>query len=107
MKNRMIVVTGLGTVNPLGLNVQDFWKNLIDGKSGAAPITRFNASSFKTKFACEVKGFDPEVYITRKEIRKYDLFTQYALAAAQEAVKDSGFEFGLRGMVASLLSNLR
>ena len=95
MKNKRVVVTGLGTINPVGLNVQEFWQNLIDGKSGAAPITKFDASNFKTKFACEVKEFDPEVYIDRKEIRKYDLFTQYAIAAAQEAVEDAAFDFNL------------
>jgi 3-oxoacyl-[acyl-carrier-protein] synthase II len=95
MKNKRVVVTGLGTVNPLGLRVQEFWKNLIAGKSGAALITKFDAANFKTKFACEVKGFYPEEYIDRKEIKKYDLFTQYAIAATQEAVEDAGFEFEL------------
>ncbi|WP_207531973.1 beta-ketoacyl-ACP synthase II [Desertivirga arenae] len=93
MKNKKVVVTGLGTVNPLGLNVKDFWKNTIEGKSGAGPITKFDASKFKTTFACEVKGFDPELYIEKKEIRKYDLFTQYAISAAQEAIEDAGFDF--------------
>lgn len=93
MKNRRVVVTGLGTVNPLGLQVQEFWKNLIAGKSGAAPITKFDTANFKTKFACEVNGFVPENYIERKEIKKYDLFTQYAIAASQEAVEDAGLQF--------------
>ncbi|MEI6949670.1 beta-ketoacyl-ACP synthase II [Paraflavisolibacter sp. H34] len=93
MKNKRVVVTGLGTVNPLGLRVPEFWENLIAGKSGAAPITKFDATHFKTRFACEVKGFDPEAYIERKDIKKYDLFTQYALAAAQEAVADAGLPF--------------
>lgn len=95
MKNNKVVVTGLGTVNPLGLNVKEFWKNVVEGKSGAGPITKFDAAKFKTTFACEVKGFDPELYIERKEIRKYDLFTQYAIAATHEAVEDAGFQFDL------------
>lgn len=93
MKSKRVVVTGLGTINPLGLGVKEFWKNLIAGKSGAAPITKFDASKFKTKFACEVKGFDPEVYIDRKELKKYDLFTQYAIGCAQQAVEDAGLVF--------------
>ena len=93
MKNKKVVVTGLGTINPLGLNVKDFWINLIAGRSGADEISKFDAANFKTKFACEVKGFNPEKYMDRKEIRKYDLFTQYAMAATQEAVEDAGLKF--------------
>jgi 3-oxoacyl-[acyl-carrier-protein] synthase II len=83
------VITGLGAITPLGNNVDDFWKNLLEGKSGAAPITKFDATNYKTKFACEVKGFDPLQYMERQEAKKMDLFTQYAMAAAAECMKDS------------------
>ncbi len=85
-----IVVTGLGVVTPIGLSVDTFWKAMMRGESGAAPITRFDASSFKTRFACEVKGFDPLNYMDRKQAGRLDLFCQYALAAAQQAVGDAG-----------------
>lgn len=84
------VITGLGAITPLGNNVNDFWKNLREGKSGAAPITKFDASNHKTKFACEVKDFDPLLYATKPEVRKMDLYTLYALAATEECLKDSG-----------------
>ncbi|WP_321345196.1 beta-ketoacyl-ACP synthase II [uncultured Draconibacterium sp.] len=84
------VITGLGAITPLGNNVNDFWKNLREGKSGAAPITKFDASNHKTKFACEVKDFDPLIYATKPEVRKMDLYTLYALAATEECLKDSG-----------------
>ncbi|GAB4133387.1 MAG: beta-ketoacyl-ACP synthase II [Bacteroidia bacterium] len=90
MQLKRVVVTGLGAITPLGNNVQDFWKNLIDGKSGAAPITHFDASKFKTQFACEVKGFNPEEYFDRKEARKLDKFSHYGIAAADQAVRDAG-----------------
>lgn len=90
MKLRRVVVTGLGAITPLGNTIQDYWKNLINGVSGAATITRFNPEKFKTKFACEVKGYDPNNYFERKEGRKLDLYSQYALVAADEAWKDSG-----------------
>jgi 3-oxoacyl-[acyl-carrier-protein] synthase II len=93
MKKRRVVITGLGTINPLGNSVPEFWKNCIAGKSGAGPITRFDTSKFKTNFACEVKGFNAENYFDKKDIRKYDLFTQYAVAATDEAVKDAGLNF--------------
>lgn len=93
MKKRRVVVTGLGTINPLGNKVADFWKNCIAGKSGAAPITKFDTSKFKTKFACEVSGFNGEDYFSRKDLKKYDPFTQYAVAATDEAVKDAGLDF--------------
>lgn len=89
MNQRRVVVTGLGALTPLGNTVNDFWKNLIDGKSGAAPITRFDTTKFKTKFACELKGYDPLNYFEKSEIKKLDPFTQYALAAASEAIVDS------------------
>lgn len=89
MNQRRVVVTGLGALTPLGNTVNDFWKNLVDGKSGAAPITRFDTTKFKTKFACELKGYDPLNYFEKSEIKKLDPFTQYALAAASEAIVDS------------------
>src|SRR5512133_616257 len=90
MELKRVVVTGLGAVTPLGNNVNDYWNGLINGVSGCDQITRFNTENFKTKFACEVKNFKPEDYFDRKEVRKYDLFTIFALVAADEAVKDSG-----------------
>ncbi|TRW26642.1 beta-ketoacyl-ACP synthase II [Flavobacterium zepuense] len=90
---KRVAVTGLGAITPLGNNVAEFWANILAGKSGAGPITKFDTSKFKTNFACEVKGFHAEEYIDKKEIRKYDLFTQYAIAAAEEAVKDAGLNF--------------
>jgi len=86
------VITGLGAVTPIGNNVEDFWANLIKGKSGAAAITKFDTTNHKTKFACEVKDFDPLQYINRQEARKMDLFTQYALAATDECMNDSGID---------------
>ncbi len=84
------VITGLGAVSPIGNNVDEFWKNLIGGVSGAAPITKFDTSNHKTRFACEVKNFDPLLYATKQEVRKMDLYTLYALAAAEECIKDAG-----------------
>jgi len=92
MELKRVVVTGLGAVTPLGNNVKDYWNGLINGHSGAELITRFNTENFKTKFACEVKNFKPEDHFDRKEVRKYDLFTIFALVAADEAVKDSGLD---------------
>jgi 3-oxoacyl-[acyl-carrier-protein] synthase II len=91
---RRVVVTGLGAVTPLGNSVEEFWKNLVDGVSGADMITHFDASKFKTRFACEVKNFDPSTVIDKKEVRRLDLFAQYALYAAAEAYKDSGLTEG-------------
>ncbi len=88
MLNR-VVVTGLGSLTPLGNNITDYWDNLISGKSGAGPISHFNPEKFKTKFACELKDFDPLSYLDRKEIRKYDNYTIYGLVAAAEAIKNS------------------
>jgi 3-oxoacyl-[acyl-carrier-protein] synthase II len=90
MNFKRVVVTGLGAVTPIGNTAAEFWKNLRLGKSGAGFITKFDASNFKTKFACEVKGFDPLNYFGPKEARKLDAFCQYALAASDEAVKDAG-----------------
>jgi 3-oxoacyl-[acyl-carrier-protein] synthase II len=92
---KRVVVTGLGAVTPLGNNVNDYWNGLINGVSGCDLITRFNTENFKTKFACEVKNFKPEDYFDRKEVRKYDLFTIFALVAADEAVKDSGLDLNV------------
>jgi 3-oxoacyl-[acyl-carrier-protein] synthase II len=90
MKVRRVVVTGLGALTPLGNNVPDFWNGLINGVSGANTITKFDASKFKTQIACELKNFDPLKYFDRKEARKYDPYAQYALAATEEAITDSG-----------------
>ncbi|MEY4926795.1 MAG: hypothetical protein RI894_1231 [Bacteroidota bacterium] len=90
MTFKRVVVTGLGAVTPLGNSVADYWAGLVAGKSGAAPITLFDASKFKTRFACEVKNFQPETVIDKKEVRRLDRFTQFALYACDEALKDSG-----------------
>jgi 3-oxoacyl-[acyl-carrier-protein] synthase II len=92
MQQRRVVVTGLGALTPLGNTASDFWNNLIAGKSGAAPITRFDTTKFKTKFACELKGYDPLNYFEKAEIRKMDPFTHYALISTAEALKDSALE---------------
>jgi len=84
------VITGLGAITPIGKNVTEFWQNAVAGKSGAKLITKFDTTKFKTKFACEIQDFDPTLYLTHAEIRKSDLFTQYALHAASEAILDSG-----------------
>ncbi|MDO5104655.1 beta-ketoacyl-ACP synthase II [Capnocytophaga sp.] len=89
MKNRRVVVTGLGALTPIGNTVKEYWENLIAGTSGAATITHFDASKFKTQFACEVKNFNVEDFIERKEARKLDKFTQYAVVASDEAIKDA------------------
>ncbi|MDC0201622.1 beta-ketoacyl-ACP synthase II [Flavobacteriales bacterium] len=89
MNNRRVVVTGIGALTPIGNNLQDYWENLIKGVSGAAPITHFNAENFKTQFACEVKDFVVTDFLDRKESRKLDLFSQYALVVADQAIKDS------------------
>ena len=92
MELKRVVVTGIGALTPLGNTAEESWENIKAGKSGAGPITHFDASQFKTQFACEVKGFNAADHIDRKEIRKMDLYTQYALAAAQMAIKDSGMD---------------
>ncbi|HNR18852.1 MAG TPA: beta-ketoacyl-ACP synthase II [Bacteroidia bacterium] len=92
MTLKRVVVTGLGAITPVGNSVTDFWNNLINGVSGASPITRFDASKFKTRFACEVKNFDPLSYIDRKEARKMDLFTHFAIASSEQAVVDAGIK---------------
>jgi 3-oxoacyl-[acyl-carrier-protein] synthase II len=90
METRRVVVTGIGALTPIGNNLQDYWKALQNGVSGAAPITHFNAENFKTQFACEVKGFEVTDFIHRKEARKLDKFSQYAMVVADEAFTDSG-----------------
>jgi 3-oxoacyl-[acyl-carrier-protein] synthase II len=92
MAEKRVVITGLGTMNPIGNTIDDYFENLSSGVSGAAPITQFDASKFKTRFACEVKNYDGSQYFDRKEIRKYDRFTQYALVVAAEAMVDSGLD---------------
>ncbi len=92
MKLRRVVVTGLGALTPIGNTVPDYWNGLLNGASGAGPITKFDASKFKTQFACEVKGYDSLNHFDRKEARKYDLFAQYAMVVAEQAVKDAGLD---------------
>lgn len=93
MKQRRVVVTGLGALTPIGNTLPEFWDNLINGINGAAPITRFDSTKFKTRFACEVKNYKPEDFFDRKEIRKFDTFCQYALITAAEAVENAGINF--------------
>jgi len=90
MKLKRVVVTGLGAITPIGNTLDDYWKGLINGVSGADMITLFDAAKFKTRFACEIKGFEPTDFLEKKEARKLDRFTQTALVASDEAVKDSG-----------------
>lgn len=90
---KRVVITGIGALTPLGNNVEDFWQGLVGGKSGAAPITKFDTTKFKTKFACELKNFDPANFIEKSESRRYDLFTQYALIAVAEAVQQAQINF--------------
>lgn len=93
MELKRVVVTGIGALTPLGNSVSEFWKNLVDGVSGADVITHFDASKFKTQFACEVKNFQIENYLDKKEARKLDPFVHYALASTDEAVKDANIDF--------------
>jgi 3-oxoacyl-[acyl-carrier-protein] synthase II len=89
---KRVVVTGLGALTPIGNTAQEFWKNLVAGTSGAAPITRFDTTLFKTKFACELKGYDPLQHFEKSEVRKMDAYAQYAMIAADEALKDAGLD---------------
>ncbi len=91
MKLRRVVVTGLGVLTPLGNTVDEYWNSLVNGVSGAGPITRFDASKFKTQIACELKNFNPENYFDRKEVRKYDIYCHYGIVCADQAIKDAGF----------------
>lgn len=94
---RRVVVTGVGAVTPVGNDVATTWQALMDGKSGAAAITKFDASSFPVRFACELKGFDPSQYMDRKEIKRADQYTQFAVAASKQAMHDSGLDGGSNG----------
>jgi 3-oxoacyl-[acyl-carrier-protein] synthase II len=94
MEFKRVVVTGLGTINPIGNNIEEYWENLKNGVSGAAPITRFDATNSKTRFACEVKNWNPLDHFDRKVARKYDIFTQFGLVAARQAILDSGISSG-------------
>lgn len=93
MELKRVVVTGLGALTPIGNTIPEFWDNLLNGVSGAAPITSFDTEKFKTKFACELKNFNPEDFLEKKEARKLDPFVQYAMVSTDEAVKDSGVNF--------------
>jgi 3-oxoacyl-[acyl-carrier-protein] synthase II len=92
MTSKRVVVTGLGSLTPIGNTISAYWNGLLSGISGAAPITRFDASKFKTQFACEVKNFDPLSFVDKKEARKLDPFVHYAIATSDEAVADSGID---------------
>jgi len=92
MESRRVVVTGMGALTAIGNTLQDYWSGLMAGRSGSAPITRFDAERFKTRFACEIKGFDGAAYFGPKDARKMDAYTQYALVAADEAIRDAGLE---------------
>ena len=91
---RRVVVTGLGAVTPIGNDVATTWRALRDGVSGAAPITKFDAATFPVRFACEIKGFDPLTAMERKEAKRADPYTQYAVAASVEAMNDAGLGSG-------------
>src|SRR4028118_1371565 len=90
MELKRVVVTGMGALTPLGNNPDDYWNSLINGVSGANLITLFDASKFKTRFACEVKSFNPTDFLEKKEARKIDRFSQMAIVASDQAVKDAG-----------------
>lgn len=90
---KRVVITGIGAITPIGNNVPDFWKSIQNGVSGAKPITKFDSVNFKTKFACEVRGFDPLIAMDKSDLRKYDLFTQYALASVHEAINNADINF--------------
>jgi len=89
-----VVITGMGALTPIGNTLEEFWQNAVAGKSGAGPISKFNTEHFKTKFACEIKGYDPTKHLDRNEIKRTDLFTQYAMYASAEAMADSGLDLG-------------
>jgi 3-oxoacyl-[acyl-carrier-protein] synthase II len=91
-KNRRVVVTGMGALTPIGLTVQEFWDSMMNSRSGAATITSFDTSRVETKFACELKGFDPLLYIDKKTVKRLDPYAQYALSAASQAITDSGID---------------
>ena len=93
MELKRVVVTGMGAISPVGLTCLETWNNVRDGVSGSALIDSYDTSSSKTKFACTVKNFNPEEYFDRKELRKLDRFSQFAIVASDEAIKDSGVDF--------------
>jgi 3-oxoacyl-[acyl-carrier-protein] synthase II len=93
MSNRRVVVTGMGAVTPIGIGITEYWKGLIEGKNGVGLITKFDATKFDTKFAAEVKDFNPENYMDKKSIKRMDLFTQYAMAVASMAIEQAAFNF--------------
>jgi len=90
---KRVVITGMGVVSPLGNTIDEFWNNIVEGKSGAGLLTKFDTTNYKTKFGCEVKNFHPEEFLDKKELRTYDLFTQYAIAASDQAIADSKLDF--------------
>ena len=90
MELKRVVVTGFGAITPIGNNAKEYWENLVKGQSGAAPITLFDATNFKTRFACEVKNYDPLNYFDKKEAKKMDRNTQFGMIAAKEAIEHSG-----------------
>ena len=90
---KRVVVSGLGALTPIGNDVKEFWENLEKGTSGASKITRFDASNFKTKFACEIKNYDPLNFLEKKETKRLDPYSQYALISTDEAIKDSNINF--------------
>ncbi len=93
MEQRRVVITGIGTINPIGNNIEEYFRNLEQGVSGADTITAFDATKFSTRIACEVKNFDPSLFFDRKELRKYDRYSQFAMVAATEAVEDAALDF--------------
>ncbi|MDT0649453.1 beta-ketoacyl-ACP synthase II [Autumnicola edwardsiae] len=95
MELKRVVVTGLGALTPVGNNIEEYWDGLVSGKSGSAPITYFNTEKFKTKFACELKNFNPLDFFDRKEVRRLDRFAQYAIVASDEAIEDSGLDLSV------------
>src|SRR5215211_4802598 len=92
MQLNKVVVTGIGAITPLGNTLTDYWNGLVNGVSGADYITQFDASKFKTRFACEIKNFDPTKFLEKKEARKIDRFTQIALVSSDEAIRDAGLD---------------
>ncbi|WP_417885429.1 beta-ketoacyl-ACP synthase II [Zunongwangia sp.] len=92
MELKRVVITGMGALTPIGNNIDEYWDGLVNGKSGSGPITHFDPEKFKTKFACELKNFDPLDYFDRKEVRRLDKFAQYAMVASDEAIQDSGID---------------
>jgi len=90
---RRVVITGIGVLSPIGNNLEEFWKNAMSGVSGAAPITKFDTTHFKTKFACEIKNYNPELRFSKKELKKYDDFTLYALESTAQAVEHAQLDF--------------